>query len=223
MEFDGIIFDVDGTLWDSTKIVAGAWNKAIKKAGIGDITVTAEDLQKLFGKTMQTIAEELLPMQSREERSEVMDLCCAYEHAALLANEKDITYPGVAETIRALSGKYKLCIVSNCQKGYIELFLDKTNLHSYITDIECYGNTGMPKGDNIRLTAKRNQMSRTVYVGDTAGDYEASMQAGTEMVFAQYGFGKLPEDGRVYAVIHTFAELQDIFLREALRTNNTCG
>lgn len=210
MKPDGIILDVDGTLWDSTEIVAGAWNKAIEEAGIDDITVTAEDLKKLFGKTMKVIAEELLPSQSEEKQNEVMDLCCAYEHDVLLENESDIMYPGVAETIRELSKRYKLCIVSNCQKGYIELFLDKTGLHPYITDIECFGNTGMPKGDNIRLTAERNQMSRAVYVGDTAGDYEASVQAGTEMIFAEYGFGELPEQSRVYATIHTFGELQDV-------------
>lgn len=210
MKPDGIILDVDGTLWDSTEIVAKAWNRAIAEAGIDDITVRAEELKKLFGKTMQVIAEELLPAQSEAKRNEVMELCCAYEHDALLANEKDITYPGVAETIRELSGQYKLCIVSNCQKGYIELFLDKTGLHPYITDIECYGNTGLQKGDNIRLTAERNQMSAAVYVGDTAGDYEASVQAGTEMIFAEYGFGQLPEQSRVYAAIHTFEELKDV-------------
>ena len=30
----GIIFDVDGTLWDSTEMVAVAWNKVIKDEGI---------------------------------------------------------------------------------------------------------------------------------------------------------------------------------------------
>ena len=34
MRVDGIIFDVDGTLWDSTEIVAGAWNQAIIEEGI---------------------------------------------------------------------------------------------------------------------------------------------------------------------------------------------
>ena len=32
-EMKGIIFDVDGTLWDSTEMVAVAWNKVIKDEG----------------------------------------------------------------------------------------------------------------------------------------------------------------------------------------------
>lgn len=28
---DGIIFDVDGTLWDSVEVVAESWNLAIKR------------------------------------------------------------------------------------------------------------------------------------------------------------------------------------------------
>ena len=30
---ENIIFDVDGTLWDSTEVVAQAWNKAIAEVG----------------------------------------------------------------------------------------------------------------------------------------------------------------------------------------------
>ena len=42
MRVDGIIFDVDGTLWDSTEIVAGAWNQAIIEEGITDVHLTGE-------------------------------------------------------------------------------------------------------------------------------------------------------------------------------------
>ena len=208
---DAIIFDVDGTLWDSTGIVADAWNQAIAQAGIEGKIVTATDLKKLFGKTMKVIAEELLPKQSEAKRKEIMDLCCEYEHAALMQNEQDITYQNVSKTIQELAKQYKLFIVSNCQSGYIELFLDKTGLHSYITDIECYGNTGRPKGDNIRLVVERNHLLSAVYVGDTAGDYEAAQQAEVPMIFAEYGFGELPENSEVYAIIHTFADLMELF------------
>ncbi|MBQ8591934.1 MAG: HAD family hydrolase [Lachnospiraceae bacterium] len=211
MKMEGIIFDVDGTLWDSTGIVADAWNHAIAQAGIEGKIVTATDLKKLFGKTMKVIAEELLPKQSETKRKEIMDLCCEYEHAALMQNEQDITYQNVSKTIQELAKQYKLFIVSNCQSGYIELFLDKTGLHSYITDIECYGNTGRPKGDNIRLVVERNHLLSAVYVGDTAGDYEAAQQAEVPMIFAEYGFGELPENSEVYAIIHTFADLMELF------------
>ena len=54
-----------------------------------------------------------------------MDVCCRYEHEALQNDPCHICYPGVVETIRKLSGQVKVFIVSNCQSGYIELFLKK--------------------------------------------------------------------------------------------------
>ncbi len=54
---DAVILDVDGTLWDSTPIVARAWQSAVADSGLTDYVVTAERLKGLFGKTMQVIAE----------------------------------------------------------------------------------------------------------------------------------------------------------------------
>jgi len=50
-----IIFDVDGTLWDTTEVVAKAWNKAISEVGGTAAVVSATVLKKEFGKTMKVI------------------------------------------------------------------------------------------------------------------------------------------------------------------------
>ena len=34
--YDGIIFDVDGTIWDSTPTVTEAWNRALSEAGYSE-------------------------------------------------------------------------------------------------------------------------------------------------------------------------------------------
>ena len=49
---DSIIFDVDGTLWDSTDSVAKAWNLAIQENSSLDLTITDDLLAGVFGKTM---------------------------------------------------------------------------------------------------------------------------------------------------------------------------
>ena len=134
MKTDGIILDVDGTLWDSTPIVAGAWTRAVQEGGVPERTVTADELKGLFGRTMDVIADCLLPQLSPKERYAIMDVCCRYEHEALQNDPCHICYPGVVETIRKLSGQVKVFIVSNCQSGYIELFLKKTGLAPYVTD-----------------------------------------------------------------------------------------
>lgn len=189
---ENIILDVDGTLWDTTDIVAGSWSRAIQDVGIEGVSVTADDLKRLFGKTMKVIARAILPDCSDEKRDEVMEACCRYEEEDLRNSPCKVLYPEVKQTIIELSKTRKVFIVSNCQAGYIELFLEKTNLSEYVSDIECYGNTGKQKGENIQILMKRNGIHKAVYVGDTIGDCEAAAQAGIPFVFAEYGFGDVP-------------------------------
>lgn len=207
MKTDGIILDVDGTLWNSTPIVARAWTKAVQEGGCKDLVVTAQMLQNLFGRTMKLIADLLLPELEPERRYEIMDVCCEYEHRALEEDECRICYPGVIETIKELSEKIPMCIVSNCQSGYIELFLEKTGLGPYVKDIECYGNTRRSKAENIQLVIERNGFKNAVYVGDTQGDLDSSREAGIPFIFASYGFGD-PQGPD--AVLGSFAELKEL-------------
>ena len=118
----GIIFDVDGTLWDSTREVAVAWNKVLQDEMEGREILTAEGLQKEFGKPMDAIAESLFPEMPEKDRMELLGKMMAYENE-LVAVGPCVIYNGVPETIKALSKKYPLYIVSNCQDGYIEAFL----------------------------------------------------------------------------------------------------
>lgn len=207
MYTDGIIFDVDGTLWDSTPLVAGAWTRAVEECGYKGRTVTAEQLKQLFGRTMTAIAQGLFPDLSGEEQTCILDKCCVYEEEVLANNESDICYPQVRQILRTLALKYRLFIVSNCQSGYIELFLQKTGLGDVICDIECYGNTGRGKGKNIRLLADRNDLKAPVYVGDTQGDCDASKEAGIPFIFASYGFGNADS---YEAAIDSLSALLDI-------------
>lgn len=204
---DGLILDVDGTLWDSTGLVAKAWTQAVRQGGIEGYSVKAQQLKKLFGKTMEVIAQEMFPNVSKEQRDKLMELCCEYEHRVLCEDECAICYSGVTEGIRRLSRKLPVFIVSNCQSGYIELFLEKTGLAQYVTDTECYGNTGKGKGENIRLVAERNHLQHPVYVGDTQGDCDACDEAGVPFVFASYGFG---DPDHMAARISRFEELDQL-------------
>ena len=200
---DAVLLDVDGTLWDSTALVAEAWMQALKEDGI-DRKVTPEQLKKLFGKPMDVIADLLLPELGQETRYRALRRCMDREEKVLEENKKDISYPGVTETIRKLAGKIPVCIVSNCQSGYIELVCEKLGITEVITDKECYGDTGLYKADNIKKLVERNGYHAPVYVGDIAGDLEAAREAGVPFIHAAYGFGHVEGAD---AVIESFAEL----------------
>ena len=209
MKFENIIFDVDGTLWDTTKTVADSWNYAVKTLGYSPADITGEQLKNEFGKTMDVIAQDLFPHLPLDQRNILMEACCRYEDEFLEELEVPPLYPDIPETIAALSKNHRLFIVSNCQSGYIELFLRKTGLEKYITDIECFGNTKKTKGENIRLVIDRNIPGSTCYVGDTAGDQKAAAYAGIPFIFASYGFGQVNEKDS-FASISTIRELLNL-------------
>ncbi len=98
-------------------------------------------------------------------------------------------YPDLEQTLQQLSAVYPLYIVSNCQGGYIEVFLENTGFGHYFQDHLCPGDTGCAKASNIKEIICRHRLQSPVYVGDTDGDHSASRQAGIPFVFASYGFG----------------------------------
>ena len=209
MRFDGLILDVDGTIWNTTGIVADAWNKTIDTFFPQVPHVNAEILKGQFGKTMDVIADNLFGVLSAEDKKILMEKCCIYEQKALLENTKNITYEGVIETLKKLSSIIPIFIVSNCQSGYIELVIEKNQITTLIKDFECFGNTGKSKAENIKLIVSRNGLQTPVYVGDTQGDYEACKEAEVQFIWAAYGFGK-PEDNNYYAKIDSFTQLESL-------------
>lgn len=186
----GIMFDMDGTLWDSTKEICYIWNEVLKEYGV---ELSMGRLQSLMGKTMDVIAENVMPEKSIEERKEIFDRCLQVENE-YLEQHGGILYPQLEETLKVLKETYPLYIVSNCQSGYIEAFLKYYKFEKYFDDFECFGNTGKGKAYNQKLVAERNQLDRVIYVGDIQGDYEATMEAGFEFIHAAYGFGTVDAD-----------------------------
>lgn len=200
----GIIFDMDGTLWDSAENVAKSWNLAITKSGLIKKELTTEDIQSVMGKTMDVIADILFAELEKDDRTQLLEECCQMEND-YLREHGGILYDGVRETFQKLKERgYHLSIVSNCQAGYIEAFLDHYKLWDAIEDKQCYGDNLWQKGDNIRLVVERNNLDAAVYVGDIQGDYDASCKAGVKFIHAAYGFGTI--DAEVPA-IQNFAEL----------------
>ena len=88
----GIIFDMDGTLWDSAANVAESWNLAIKQDGSVDKKLTEQDIQGVMGKTMDVIADILFPELEKEVRMKLLDQCCSMEND-YLREHGGVLYP----------------------------------------------------------------------------------------------------------------------------------
>ena len=123
MKKQGIIFDMDGTLWDSAANVAESWNEAIRQDGRRNKVLTEADIKGVMGKTMDVIAKLLFPELSEKEQETLLAECCRIEND-YLREHGGVLYPDLEDTFKELKKTYELYIVSNCQKGYIEAFLD---------------------------------------------------------------------------------------------------
>ena len=207
MNYESLIFDIDGTLWDSRALVAEGYNIQLRAEGLEHLCVTAEDLKPLFGKVMTEIADAILSSIPEETRYGLMERCMLTENNYLHENECRIGYPKVRETVAELAKKYRLFIVSNSQCGYPELCMDKLGLTPYIEGHLCFGDTGTSKGKTIRTLMEKYNIQSCAYIGDTQGDYEATVEAGVPFIWAAYGFGA-PE-GYV-AKIDSFGELRNM-------------
>ena len=204
---DSIIFDVDGTLWDSTEIVAKSWSDYLKAEEHMDRTLTAKLLSSMFGQPLPDIARQLFPDLPEKEQLRLIDGCCQAEHKALL-QECAPLYEDLEKALALLSAKYSLYIVSNCQSGYIEVFLETTDFGKYFKGHLCNGDNNLDKGSNIALIAQKYSMESPVYVGDTMGDFLSCRKAGVPFVFASYGFGDVPEPDKI---IQKPMDLVDLF------------
>lgn len=188
MIVDGIIFDLDGTLWDSTKEVTVSWQKVLREQP--DIREVPDEasIYSVMGLSSDALMAKLFPYLSAERGQELFGLCGIEEQKYLLEHGGRL-YPDMEDTLRTLSEKVPLFIVSNCGTGYIETFLKAHHLGTYFKDTESFGRTRRPKSENIALVASRNHLQSPVYVGDTQWDYEHATAAGVPFVFAAYGFG----------------------------------
>ena len=184
----GILFDLDGTLWDSSEIVVDAWNACIAEKTDRPERITVGDMKSYMGKTLDVIAALIFPSLPAEEQLRIIRMCFVYEEE-YIRKRKPRFFDREREILEALSKDYKLAVVSNCQVGYIELYMGHCGFPELFCDFESAGNTGLSKGQNIRLVMERQGIDRCVYVGDTAGDEQASREAGVPFIHAAYGFG----------------------------------
>lgn len=205
-ELDGIIFDLDGTLWDSVPVILEAWNSVLMKKPQVKKLLKEEELRGLMGLVLPEIGNRLFPYLKDRDRMEIMEECCDVE-CDLIREKGGRLFERLEEALEDLSRRYPLFIVSNCQSGYIEAFLYYHKLQKYFKDFECAGNTSKNKGENIKLVMSRNNLKNPVYVGDAQVDCEASKVARIPFVYAAYGFGSV-EDYNIK--INSFEDLTKI-------------
>lgn len=191
-KFDGIIFDLDGTLWDTIDSCVKTLSEVKNKYSDILYDISAEEIKNTMGLPFDEIVKIYYGYLDKEKAEKYTKEAFNRNVDNLLKNGGTL-YPKLQETIKELSKYFKLCIVSNCIEGYIESFLNTSMLNDYFCDYESHGKTKLTKGENIKLVIERNHLKNAIYVGDTQGDKSAATYAGIPFMYASYGFGNVIE------------------------------
>lgn len=202
-----LIFDLDGTLWNTEKSYYYAFNEFLKnnpqKSNQMDVSV----VEKLKAITMDKMAPLLFPLDSDEQRYQNMLECLKYSCEYL--NEYETVSQDKINDIEKLSKDFNLYIVSNCPFEYIDIFFEKTKLRSCFKDIVALGgftvNNDFDKANNLAKLIEKENLKKedTFFIGDSHLDLEASE-------FANVNFIYLNEEMNILSTIYQKLENQQI-------------
>jgi len=210
MKYDGLFFDMDGTLWDGVEAYAQGFNDYFE---LNDISrrVTRDDLCSYMGYEEEEYLAQTLPDLSPANRKKAYQKIIELQYQRI---EKDggILYEGVMQGLLTLSSQYKLFIVSNCPEFTIDYFMKWANISHLITDTMAHGMNYRPKHENISHIINKHEISAPIYIGDTASDQKQCKILDLPFGFVSYGFG-IVEDAEIR--FDTFTQLTNYFMEAA--------
>ena len=201
-----ILFDLDGTLWDTLEATYYVVNRYLKDKG-EFYRVDRSIIEENMGNEFSVCAKNYFPHLLKEESNDLLAKIYDRENEMLkegLCLGK--VYPNVRETLEVLSKNYILCLVSNCSNDfYIENFLNTANVGDFIKDYIAASKYSISKKEAIQKMIEKYSCKDVIYVGDTKKDQDSC--EGCSFVHAKYGFGK-GVDSKYF--INSFEELVDL-------------
>jgi phosphoglycolate phosphatase len=188
MRYKLVIFDLDGTLIDSSKGILHAAKE----------TLTAIDLPQIPDKEIincigpplaQSMTDHgLIPSDRTSDFNKKFRSLYKNKYLA----EANL-YPGVLEMLSSLKSKTRIAIATNKREDYAITLLNEIGLTRYCDVVKGSDMDGsLKKKDLIEYciqTAEIDARSDVVMVGDTFSDYDGAFECGINFIGVSFGYG----------------------------------
>ncbi len=194
MEKELIIFDLDGTLIDSRDDIARAVNATF--AEMGYPVVDKDVIKDNIGWGVRALLEKLLPEKDDATVERARKLFLDHYSENLMVDTH--LYDGVVPTLEGLKERGKtLALVTNKPLGLSERIMEGFGIRGYFSAI-LGGDSVVNKKPHPEPIIKVMELTgftpeRTLYVGDTGADLDASRGAGVDFIAVSYGFADVEE------------------------------
>lgn len=223
-----LAFDMDGTIYDCSEIVAPAFRRGIEifKEKMGkNIEVPAKkELIEQLGVPTDQIFINLFPGLSQKEYQLLNDLC-QKTLVEDVKEKKGYIYPHVVEVVDQLHDKgYKMVIASNGKLPYLKAILETYGLDKkFDEEIIVLNDTIISKNDIVKsYKSKITNKDSLIMIGDRTSDREAAFTNSVPFVGCAFGHAS-DEIENAKWLIHSIKELPAVVddIEYKIRINNS--
>lgn len=185
-KYDLVIFDWDGTLMDSTAVIASSLQEACRDVGCP--VPTREEALFVIGLNMADTFRRVVPSLDEPARARLAD---RYRHHFLAREHEAPLFAGVPEMLADLHGQgRKLAVATGKARRGLDRVLGATGLGRWFEATRC-ADEGFAKphpGMLLMLLEMTGVApARALMVGDTTHDLELAANAGVDAVAVSYG------------------------------------
>jgi phosphoglycolate phosphatase len=185
-----IVFDLDGTLVDSSLDLANAVNALLGDLGAAPLPV--QSVAEMVGDGAAVLVRRALGARNLDpETPGALQRFLDHYDPHLLDHTRP--YPGIEEMLAALAGRVPLAVLTNKPSRATERMLSGLDLRRYFMDAiggdTAWGRKPAPEGLLHLIREANAKPEDTLLVGDSAVDLATARNAGTRICLARYGFG----------------------------------